>query len=266
MNSLNNTQGNNFITQSDQDKHVIKKYEFRNMDKQLEAQIAPAMEENGFYTPSNQEDSTQERLELLQGQLAKSIEENQKIFQKLEFLQDLLQKQNQIDPSIFEEIKTSSYQQGLLEGEEKIRNQLSAELQEQKEKLVLAIKQLEEVSTRMQEQIGQIQNDLHTIALDLAKEVIIKEVQDHASHIALSIATELLKPLENSTAITLKANPLDLPFLQEKLSSTQKIHFEPDSMISRGGVIISSPDGNLDGSILTRYKNLKRMILDEKGL
>lgn len=43
---------NNFITQTDHEKHTIKKYEFRSMDKALEAQIAPSIEESGIYTPS----------------------------------------------------------------------------------------------------------------------------------------------------------------------------------------------------------------------
>lgn len=264
MNLLNNAEGNNYITEDDHSKHVIKKYEFQSMDKKLEAQIAPAMEEKGIYTPK-EESRKIEGMDFLQEQLSRTLEENQKIFQKLEFFQDLLQKQNQIDPAILEELKQSSFQQGYNQAEQKLREDLQSKVLEQKEKMIFAIQELERVAQNLQEQVVQIRDDLSSIALDLAKEVILKEVQEHGSKIALMIASELLKPLEKSANITLKAHPLDLPLLQEKLTLSN-ITFEADVLVGRGGVIVISPNGNLDGSILSRYKNLKRSILDEKGL
>lgn len=264
MNLLNSVEGNNFITQEDHSKHVIKKYEFQSMDKKLEAQIAPAMEESGIYTPK-EETKKIDGLDFLQEQLNKTLEENQKIFQKLEYFQELLQQQEKIDPLILEELKQSSYQQGFNDAQKETKEKLELEIQEQKQKLILSIEELSKSTQDFALQIEKIKNDLSVIALDLAKEVILKEVEENGSKVALSIANELLKPLEASTHITLKAHPLDLSFLQEKLA-VKNLTFEADLLVGRGGVILSSPNGNLDGSILTRYKNLKRSILDEKGL
>lgn len=262
MSLLNSIEGNNFITEKDHTKHVIKKYEFRSIDKKLEAEIAPSMEESGIYTPSHHEHQKIEGLENLQEQINKTLEENQKIFQKLEFLQEFLQKQSQIDPTMLDEIKSTSYRQGKLDGENKTKAELEAEINSQKEKMIFAINQLEKSTLTFQEQIQKIRDDLSVIALDLAKEVILKEVSQESSQIAFLIAKELLKPLEKSTQITLRVHPLDYTYLEEKLSSIKNLSIESDLLVGRGGVIVSSPNGNFDGNISTRYKNLKRSILD----
>lgn len=257
---------NNFITETDHEKHTIKKYEFRSMDKKLEAEIAPAMEESGIYTPPN-EVSQNESLAILQELLKEVVEQNAQTKTSLQVLQEQMQSlgSNQQAQAI-EEAKKSAYEQGLLDGEKRTKEMLESEIETQKQSLAYAINNLSEAIIQTQERIKNLENELSSIAIDLAKEVIIKEVQEESSKIALHIAQELLEPISQSSEITLRANPIDLPYLQEKLSQSSKIHFEPDALISRGGVIISSPLGNFDGTILSRYRNLKRTILEEKGL
>lgn len=255
---------NNFITEDEVQKHIIKKYEFRNMDKELEAQIAPSMQESGIYTPQEEVKSI-EGVEVLKSQLGEILEENRKISQTLLVLQEQMQNQKQ-DPHLLEEIKTSTFEQGFLEGKTKAQEELTQELESQKEKMIYAIKSLEEEAQKMQTQIQKIKDDLSAIALDLAREVILKEVEENSAKIALSIANELLRPMEKDTQVTLKVHPLDFPYLQEKLSHHLKITLEPDISVGKGGVIILSTQGNFDGNILARYKNLKRSLLDEKGL
>lgn len=255
----------NFITETDHQKHTIKKYEFRSMDKKLEAEIAPAMEESGIYTPPSEGNS--ENFAILQELLKEVLSENSQIKTQLESLQAHFQsfEQNQ-QGQIQEEIKKSAYEQGLLDGEKRAKESMEAELEAQKQSLIYAINSIQETITQTQERIKSLEGELSAIALDLAKEVIIKEVQEESHKIALHIAQELLEPISQSSQITLKANPIDLPYLQEKLPQADKIHFEPDPLVSRGGVIVSSALGNFDGTILSRYKNLKRSILEDKGL
>lgn len=262
MNLLSST--NNFITEDEVQRHIIKKYEFRNIDKDLEAQIAPSMQENGIYTPQ-EEVKNIEGLDILKTQIESILEENRKISQSLHSLQEQMQNPNP-DSKLLEEIKTSSFQQGFLEGKSKAQEEFAQEVESQKEKMIYAIKSLEEEAQKMQTQIGKIKDDLSVIALDLAREVILKEVEENSAKIALSIANELLQPIEKDTEITLKVHPLDLPYLQEKLSHHLKITLEPDISVGKGGIVILSTQGNFDGNILARYKNLKRSLLDEKGL
>lgn len=256
----------NFITETDHQKHTIKKYEFRSMDKKLEAEIAPAMEESGIYTPPN-ESNQNENFTILQELLKEVLEQNTQTKASLENLQEQMQNFSASQQTqIIEESKKSAYEQGVLEGEKRAREALEGEVENQKQSLVYAISNLEEMIAKTQEKIKSLENELSAIAIDLAKEVIIKEVQEESEKIALHIAQELLEPISQSTEIVLHANPLDLPYLQEKLPQASKIAFEADPLISRGGVVISSPKGNFDGTILSRYKNLKRSILEDKGL
>ncbi|GAA7257623.1 flagellar assembly protein FliH [Helicobacter pylori] len=259
---------NNFITQTDHEKHTIKKYEFRNIDKTLEAQIAPSMEEKGIYTPNTEPTNTQsDEILAIQKILNEILQGNKTLETSLQALQSQIQTMHSSDShALLEETKNSAYEQGFLEGEKKARENLGAQIQSQQQALVLAIQNLNEALNQSYENVKSLEAELSVIALDLAKEVIIKEVQEESGKIANEIAKELLAPIADSNEITLKVNPLDLPYLQEKLPEVQRINFKADPLIARGGVIISSPKGNFDGTILSRYKNLKRIILEEKGL
>lgn len=255
----------NFITETDHQKHTIKRYEFRSIDKKLEAEIAPAMEESGIYTPPS--DNHNEDFAILQELLKEVLEQSSQNKASLQALQEQMQnfstsQQNQM----LEEGKKSAYEQGVIDGEKRAKESLESEVEAQKQSLTYAINNLQDAIIQTQERIKTLESELSSIAIDLAKEVIIKEVQEESQKIAFHIAQELLEPISQSSEITLRANPIDLPYLQEKLSQASKIHFEPDALISRGGVIISSPLGNFDGTILSRYKNLKRTILEDKGL
>lgn len=255
----------NFITETDRQKHTIKRYEFRSIDKKLEAEIAPAMEESGIYTPPS--DNHNEDFAILQELLKEVLEQSSQNKASLQALQEQMQnfstsQQNQM----LEEGKKSAYEQGVLDGEKRAKESLESEVEAQKQSLTYAINNLQDAIIQTQERIKTLESELSSIAIDLAKEVIIKEVQEESQKIAFHIAQELLEPISQSLEITLRANPIDLPYLQEKLPQASKIHFEPDALISRGGVIISSPLGNFDGTILSRYKNLKRTILEDKGL
>lgn len=255
----------NFITETDHQKHTIKRYEFRSIDKKLEAEIAPAMEESGIYTPPS--DNHNEDFAILQELLKEVLEQSSQNKASLQALQEQMQnfstsQQNQM----LEEGKKSAYEQGVLDGEKRAKESLESEVEAQKQSLTYAINNLQDAIIQTQERIKTLESELSSIAIDLAKEVIIKEVQEESQKIAFHIAQELLEPISQSLEITLRANPIDLPYLQEKLPQASKIHFEPDALISRGGVIISSPLGNFDGTILSRYKNLKRTILEDKGL
>ena len=111
----------NFITETDHQKHTIKKYEFRSMDKKLEAEIAPAMEESGIYTPPSEGNS--ENFAILQELLKEVLSENSQIKTQLQSLQAQFQafEQNQ-QGQIQEEIKKNAYEQGVLDGENRAKD------------------------------------------------------------------------------------------------------------------------------------------------
>jgi len=42
----------------------------------------------------------------------------------------------------------------------------------------------------------------------------------------------------------------------------ERIKIQPDKAIAKGGVVIISDNGNLDGTILSRFQTLKKSILE----
>ena len=62
--------------------------------------------------------------------------------------------------------------------------------------------------------------------------------------------------------VVIKVNPLDFEFLDEELKENPNIKLKSDDAIARGGVIVISENGNVDGNIMSRYNILKQSVLD----
>ena len=133
--------------------------------------------------------------------------------------------------------------------------------------MVDSIITLENALKDSQTHLQNLEKELSAIAVDIAKEVIVKEVEENSQKVALALAKELLHSIIDATDITLKVNPQDYLYLKEQLENTQpegmqKITILSDDALKPGGVVIISNQGNLDGSIMTRYKNMKQSILE----
>lgn len=257
----------NFIVDGNHQGHIIEKYEFRSIDKEFGEEIAPSLEENGIYTPSQISEEGVSG-EALGSKVDELLEGYKQIGVQLQQIQEQIGQQNLSESlqKMLEDAKKEAYEQGLLEGERKAKEEMIQQVEEERKRIVLSTQELQKALEDTQGQIGKIEEDLSVIALDLAKEVILKEVQEESQKIALQIARELLKPLLDSQNIVIKANPFDIAYLQDKFSGAKNIRLEASELVSRGGVMVMSEKGNYDGSILSRYKNLKRSILEDKGL
>ena len=98
--------------------------------------------------------------------------------------------------------------------------------------------------------------------MDIAKEVIINEVSENSQKIALNLTRELLNSIMDATNIKVKVNPNDYLYLKEHLEDNTKVEVISDGAVSLGGVVIVSDTGNIDGTIMSRYKNLKQSVLE----
>jgi len=111
----------------------------------------------------------------------------------------------------------------------------------------------------------QYRDDIRVVkvdAVDIAKEVIVKEVSEHSAEVAYSLAKELLDSLKDATKVLLKLNPEDYALIIKDFEGEDRIKIQPDKAIAKGGVVIMSDDGNLDGTIMSRFQTLKRTILE----
>ena len=98
--------------------------------------------------------------------------------------------------------------------------------------------------------------------LDIAKEVITKEVSEESAKVAASIAKELLKSMSGNLDVIIKVNPADFEFLNNLAKGKENIKIKSDDAIAKGGVVIISENGNIDGSIMSRYKLLKQSVIE----
>ncbi len=291
LNNINEHE--NIITKEKKAKHDIKKYNFRNMEVAKKSQNAeskkdPAIkEEMMLQTPTLQE-AQEERIEETQEmQESQEITESpiqqtpslklfeaevvDKILQKSDALAQSLQKlQEQFDKQEKEitqkvaDAKAEAKEQGYNEGYQRAKQELEAQINSQRELYSLSIKRIDEHISNTKIRIANLEKELSSIALDIAKEVITNEVNTNSAKIASSLARNLLQNLAENAQVTLKVFPGDLEELKESLQDLTHVTLQADPAIAKGGVIILSNEGNIDGDIHLRFEALKKSILESR--
>ena len=272
----------NIIGQEELKNHNIKKYEFKSITSEMLESgkiLEPSQEIN---KGTNSEINESEPLG--EAQASMEIQNTESTMQKIatleqELVERLLQKTDELSSSLaklqiqFEKLQVESeqrvasareegYKDGFREAETKAKDELFAEINTQKKSLVDSIITLESALKQSQKHLEDLEKELSAISVDIAKEVILNEVSENSQKIALGLTKELLNSIMDATNIKIKVNPSDYLFLKEQLSENTKVEILSDSAVSLGGVVIVSDSGNLDGTIMARYKNLKQSVLE----
>ena len=256
--------------------HNNKKYEFKSITNEMiesSKEIASASAHIETLAPKIPQDEANE--------LSQNIQSNAQKIATLEqeLVERLLQKTDELSGSLaklqiqFEKLQVESeqrvvsaredgYKDGFREAEEKAKEDLFAEVSAQKKALVDSIITLENALKTSQKHLEDLEKELSAISVDIAKEVIINEVSENSQKIALNLTKELLNSIMDATNIKIKVNPSDYLFLKEQLKDNAKVELISDSAVSLGGVVIVSDNGNIDGTIMSRYKNLKQSVLE----
>ncbi len=288
LNNIN--EHKNIITEERKSKHDIQKYSFRNMEVAKKQQTLdtkkdfaqkepePTISQTSPISQDLSEEQIQEvqKIEEIPVQVAPSLklfetEVVDKILQKSDVLAQSLQKlQEQFDKQEKEisqkviEAKAEAKEQGFNEGYQKAKQELEAQINSQKELYSLSIKRIDEHISNAKNHIINLEKELSSIALDIAKEVITNEVNTNSAKIATSLARNLLQNLAENTQVTLKVFPGDLEELKETLQDLNNVSIQGDPAIAKGGVIILSNEGNIDGDIYMRFEALKKSILESR--
>jgi len=145
-------------------------------------------------------------------------------------------------------------------GYKKAKEELEAVTNEAKEKFLNSINTLEIEAKKGNEFLKQIENDLSSTAVEIAKEVILKEIKHSSSDIAIALSKKLIEELKDAKNIKIKVNPSDYEALTETYSTIENVKVDSDNAITKGGVVILSDVGNLDGNISTRLEKVKNLI------
>lgn len=263
----------NIIGQERVKNHDITKYEFKTITPEM---MESSKEIANNVTPSaeaQQQDAGQESQKNIEVELTKIANLEQELVDRL------LQKADELSSSLaklqiqFEKLQAESeqrissakdegYKDGYREAEEKAKGDLFAEVNAQKKALVDSIITLENALKTSQKHLEELEKELSAISVDIAKEVIVSEVSENSQKIALNLTRELLASIMDATDIKIKVNPSDYLFLKEQFKDNAKVEIISDSAVSLGGVVIVSDKGNIDGTIMSRYKNLKQSVLE----
>ena len=175
-------------------------------------------------------------------------------------MQMQLEKQQQEFEERLAQMHESAFAEGLEEGKKQCSETLSKELEEQKARLAASIEALEESRRRFERKIDTIEEELIETALDLAKEVVVKEIRSDSKEVALRLARLLLTEVKEASKVTLKVNPDDFDYLKNRLEPSESLEIVPDPAVGPGGVVILSDVGNIDGEIMHRFERIKEAV------
>lgn len=160
-----------------------------------------------------------------------------------------------------------AFKEGFSQGESQTLQTHQSEVEQLRRNFSESMMRLAQSQLAFEEKTHTLEKELVLTSLSIAKEVIVSEVHENSSNIAFSLATTLLKEVSGAANVTLRVNPKDYDFVKAGLTTQ---HFEslniiPDNVISQGGVIVYSDSANIDGTIMTRFENIKNSIISQKG-
>ena len=195
-------------------------------------------------------------------QLVKKVEDFSDNIVKLQIR---LEKQEDEFAVRIEEAKKHAYEEGLREGQKQAANELTAQIEAQKEQFSDSLKKLEEALGQFEQSAGSLEKELSSIALEIAHEVIAKEVKEGGDEIALKLAQSLMGQVKEAMKVQIKVHPEHAAALQGAFRDDERIKIVPDRAVSMGGVVILSDAGNINGEIHHRFLAVKKSILEGAG-
>ncbi len=272
----------NVISGGTSDQHVVEGYRFKVIsefdnhteEKQHHPQIS---NEENIITSSKDENPTNESQTPAPSQVVQEVQTP--AFQP-SFVEDLLKKTDEMSSNIIKlqmqiESQESEFNNRLnselenarekfsKEGYEQAKAEFEKELNELRDKYLKSVSKLEEACANLNVFIEKNEKELADTAIDIAKEVILKELENNSSKIAYALAKDLINELKGAGSIEIKVNSVDYNYLKEHFSENSHIKITLDDAISKGSVIILSDSGNIESNLNARLIKIKKMVNNE---
>lgn len=254
------------ITKANLNNHSIGKYQFKILSGLSGGSLHEAYEElelQQSFDPrpavESHRESTTTKDNLIESLLKKADDMSSNFIKMQMRLEDLQEEHAQA----LEEVRKSSFEEGVLAGIAQEKAQNSQHSTQARDQLSISVKTLEEAASQYRVTLEQIQKELTHTALEIAREVIGVETQENSARIAQKLSEALMEELGEASKITLRVNPADHGAISEKVGSLKHVEVLSDSAISIGGVVAISDLGNIDSQIKKRFERLKRSLLLE---
>jgi len=266
-------------------RHIVQKYQFKVLVPDgVDEKVGEAQIENGkiqryiFNELSDTEERKKEEIPALsdieeakeEEQTVEPQEDNsglsEELLKRVESLSDelvkcqmTLEKREKELESRLEEERKTVFEEGVAAGRIEGQRACEEQLASMQRQIEASVRALEESRQKFLEKVDSIEEELIETALDLAKQVIVKEITQDSQEIALRLTQLLLGEIKEASSVTLKVNPQDYDYLSESLKE-EKIKIIPDSAISPGGVVVISDVGSIDGDIMHRFERIKEAV------
>ncbi|EAI3388279.1 TPA: flagellar assembly protein FliH [Campylobacter coli] len=272
----------NVISGGTSDQHVVEGYRFKvisEFDNHTEEKQHPQIsnEDNSAALPSKDENPINESQTPVPSQVVQEVQTP--AFQP-SFVEDLLKKTDEMSSNIIKlqmqiESQESEFNNRLnselesakekfsKEGYEQAKAEFEKELNDLRDKYLKSVSKLEEACVNLNTFIEKNEKELADTAIDIAKEVILKELENNSSKIAYALAKDLINELKGAGSIEIKVNSVDYNYLKEHFSENSHIKITLDDAISKGSVIILSDSGNIESNLNARLIKIKKMVNNE---
>ena len=259
----------NVINSKSIDKHLIKKYNFKILSSTInsENENYESQEENGKTEEVDTKNIIEEKevsKETKDDFIAELLEKSDKMSSELIKLQMQIEEGQREFESRIKETKEEALKEGERIGFEKAKKEYEQKVEELKAQYISSIEKVDTLYSECKNYMENLKSELSDVSLEIAKEVIAKEISSDSKIIAYNLAEKLIEDIKNATNIEIKVNPKDYDYLKDKFADKSNIKISKDDAISEGGVVIFSEMGNIDGDIKTRMDKAKQLLMVEK--
>jgi len=272
------------IRGGDKNKHSISPFIFGELDKQQQTvkrendgfqQLDFSQQQNNSnYKPENSQQNINNSLLISSNKNSEDTERQEKlissILEKSDKLSDELIKvqaklttQEGLFRDEIKRAKDDSYVRGVRDGESKAHNEMDNLYKNKLSQLESSIKKLDELAKNFSSLLISSEKELVQTSLEIAKEVIQSELSYNSGTVAINLSNALIKKIEDAGEIKIHVNINDYEAVKSGLVNLKNIVIIPDNAIAKGGVIISSDVGSIEGNIMERYRKLRGSIISK---
>jgi flagellar assembly protein FliH len=166
-------------------------------------------------------------------------------------------------------LTTAAYEQGFKQGEEAARQALTAQLVPVLSTFQQATAEITQLRAAV---LRQAEEDIITLAFQLARRIIQREVLEHREVLAATL-TRALDHVVEQDQIVIRVHPDDLQYateIKEELRHTRgeskTLTIQGDSSVGRGGCLVASSLGLIDARIEAQFDELEQRFWAQHSL